>query len=150
MQGSLKSYRDMRRESRARSATNTRFYERFTSRQRLARSLPLMMDWNNSAQRVRSVVRVRECIGACVDVSGETLRLRSVGPFTLKENLYPNGLVLSKHSHERAYITFVIEGAFRERYAARSILCRAGMIRFLPAGQVHENEIQARSRCLHV
>jgi AraC family transcriptional regulator len=85
-----------------------------------------------------------------VDVSGETLRLRSVGPFTLTENLYPNGLVLSKHSHERAYITFVIEGAFRERYATRSVLCRTGMIRFLPAGEVHENEIQARSRCLHI
>ncbi|MGP0071850.1 MAG: helix-turn-helix transcriptional regulator, partial [Bryobacteraceae bacterium] len=46
--------------------------------------------------------------------------------------------------------TFVIEGAFRERYNSRSILCRTGMIRYLPAGEVHENEIQARSRCLHV
>ena len=52
-----------------------------------------------------------------MDVSGETLRLRSVGPYTLSENLYPSGLVLSKHSHERAYLTFVIEGAFRERCA---------------------------------
>ncbi len=85
-----------------------------------------------------------------MDVSGETLRLRSVGPFTLRENLYPSGLVLSKHSHEHAHITFVIEGAFRERYATRSILCRTGMIRFLPAGEVHESEIQARSRCLHI
>jgi len=85
-----------------------------------------------------------------VDVSGETLRLRSVGPFTLRENLYPSGLALSKHSHERAYITFVIEGAFTERYATRTILCRTGMIRFLPAGEVHENEIQTRSRCLHI
>ena len=85
-----------------------------------------------------------------MDVSGETLRLRSVGPYTLSENLYPSGLVLSKHSHERAYLTFVIEGAFRERYATRAILCRTGMIRFLPAGEVHENEVQARSRCLHI
>jgi AraC family transcriptional regulator len=85
-----------------------------------------------------------------VDASGETLRQRTVGPFTLRENLYPSGLVLPKHSHPRACITFVIEGAFRERYANRSILCRTGMIRYLPAGEVHENEIQARSRCLHV
>ncbi len=85
-----------------------------------------------------------------MDVSAETLRLRSVGPFTLSENLYPSGLVLSKHCHERAYITFVIEGVFCERYATRTVLFRAGMIRFLPAGEVHENEVQARSRCLHI
>jgi AraC family transcriptional regulator len=85
-----------------------------------------------------------------VDVSGETLRLRSIGPFTLRENLYASGTVLPKHSHPHAYITFVIEGAFRERYAGRSIVCRTGMIRYLPAGEIHENEIQARSRCLHV
>jgi len=85
-----------------------------------------------------------------VDVSGETLRLRTIGPFILKENVYPGGMVLPKHAHARAYITFVIEGAFRERYATRSILCRTGMIRYLPAGEVHENEVQTQSRCLHI
>ncbi len=85
-----------------------------------------------------------------MDVSGETVRLRTIGPFTLRENLYASGLSLPKHSHPHAYITFVIEGAFRERYATRSILCRTGMIHYLPAGEVHENEILARSRCLHV
>jgi AraC family transcriptional regulator len=85
-----------------------------------------------------------------VDVSGETLRLRTIGPFTLRENVYAGGTTLAKHSHSHAYITFVIEGSFRERYANRSIHCRTGMIRYLPAGEVHENEIQARSRCLHV
>jgi len=85
-----------------------------------------------------------------VDVSGETLHLRTVGPFTLTENLYASGLVLPKHSHPHAYITFVIEGAFRERYATRSIHCRTGTIRYLPAEEIHENEIQSRSRCLHV
>jgi len=85
-----------------------------------------------------------------VDVSGETLRLRNIGPFTLRENLYASGTVLPRHSHPQAYITFVIEGAFRERYAARAITCRTGMLRYLPAGEQHENEIQTRSRCLHV
>jgi AraC family transcriptional regulator len=85
-----------------------------------------------------------------VDVSGETLRLRTIGPFTLRENLYASGIALPKHSHPHAYITLVIEGVFRERYATRSILCRTGMIRYLPAGEEHENEILAPSRCLHV
>lgn len=85
-----------------------------------------------------------------MDVSAETLRLRTIGPFTLRENLYGGGVVLPEHSHPHAYITFVIEGAFRERYSTRSILCRTGMLRYLPAGEVHENEIEARARCLHV
>ena len=85
-----------------------------------------------------------------MDVLGETLRLRNVGPFTIRESLYPSGLVLPQRSHQRVYITYVIEGAFREQYATRSILCRTGMIRFLPAGEVHDREIQARSRCLDI
>jgi AraC family transcriptional regulator len=85
-----------------------------------------------------------------VDVSGETSRLRNIGPFTLRENLYAGGTVLPRHSHAQAYITFVIEGAFRERYATRSIVCRTGMIRYLPPAEIHENDILTRSRCLHV
>jgi len=85
-----------------------------------------------------------------VEVSGETLRLRTVGPFTIREEFYPSSLVLRQRSLERAYITFVIEGAFRERYATRSILCRTGMIRFLPAGELHDSEIQSHSRCLNI
>jgi AraC family transcriptional regulator len=85
-----------------------------------------------------------------LDVAGETLRQRNIGPFTLRETLYPSALILPRHSHPHTYITFVIEGSFRERYAARSIICRTGMVRYLPAGELHENDIQARSRCLHV
>jgi AraC family transcriptional regulator len=88
--------------------------------------------------------------GASVDVTGETLRLRTIGPFTLRENLYASGMEVPKHSHRYPYLSFVIEGAFSERYTTCSIQCRAGMIHYLPAGELHENQIQARSRCLHV
>ena len=76
-----------------------------------------IMDLKKSAPDTRAFSDARNGIGASVDVSGETLRLRSIGPFTLRENLYASGTVLPKHSHPHAYITFVIEGAFRERYA---------------------------------
>jgi AraC family transcriptional regulator len=59
-------------------------------------------------------------------------------------------MALPKHSHPQAYITFVIEGAFRERYATRSVVCRTGMLRYLPANEVHENVIDAGARCLHI
>ena len=85
-----------------------------------------------------------------MEALGETLRTRTVGPFSLTEQLYPSGLVFAKHAHSRDYITFVLEGAFRERYASRSILCRTGAVRFLPAGEVHDNEIVSELRCLHI
>jgi AraC family transcriptional regulator len=85
------------------------------------------------------------------NVAGETLRLRTVGPFTLSENLYPQRLVLPEHAHRHAYVTFVIEGAFRERHAdGATMFCRAGAVRFLPAGELHSNEIESGLRCLHI
>ncbi len=82
---------------------------------------------------------------------GESLRLRTIGLFTLSEHLYSSTPVLPPHSHHHTYITFVIEGAFEEQYAgSSSITCRAGALRFLPAGQMHENRIESRMRCLHV
>ncbi len=84
------------------------------------------------------------------DISGEIIRTRRVGPFTLSETVYPTGLVLPKHSHRLAYITFVIEGTMHERYAGADIDCRPGSLRFLPAGEVHENEVESRVRCLHI
>jgi len=85
-----------------------------------------------------------------VDAFGQTLRLRTIGPFTVSEQFYPKGLVAARHSHVSDYITFVLAGAFRERYATRSIVCRAGAVRFLPAGVAHDNEMLADLRCLHV
>src|SRR5579864_3356907 len=81
------------------------------------------------------------------DAFGESLRLRTIGPFTLSEHLYPTPLVLPKHAHRQTYITFVIEGGFEERYSDGRIACRSGAVRFLPAGEVHENRIESRLRC---
>lgn len=84
------------------------------------------------------------------EAAGEILRLRAIGPFTLSENVYPAGVVLPNHAHREAYITFVIEGAFRERYTNGSMVCRPGGVRFLPAGELHADEIESELRCLHI
>lgn len=81
---------------------------------------------------------------------GESLRERTIGLFTLSEQLYPSALALPPHAHRQTYITFVIEGAFEERYSNSSLTCRSGAVRFLPAGEVHENRIESRLRCLHI
>ena len=89
---------------------------------------------------------------SCVhcDAASESVRLRTIGLFTLNERIYPGELALPKHSHRQTYITFVIEGAFEERYSNGFLTCRSGAVRFLPAAETHENRIQARMRCLHI
>lgn len=84
------------------------------------------------------------------DVAGEVLKRRNIGPYILSEHLYRNAGLVAKHAHRQAFVTFVIEGTFREHCGASSIVCRPGALRFLPAGEVHENEFESRVRCLHV
>lgn len=83
-------------------------------------------------------------------VSGEVLRRRSIGPFILSENVYQGGTRLARHAHRHASVTFVIEGAFREHCDSGTMICRAGAVRFLPAGEAHENEIESTLRCLDI
>jgi AraC family transcriptional regulator len=85
-----------------------------------------------------------------VDLSGEILRRRTTSSFTLSETFYPCELVLPKHAHRQAHVTFVLEGTFYELNSSGAIICRTGAVRFLPAGELHENRIDPRLRCLHV
>lgn len=83
-------------------------------------------------------------------LSGEIIRQRTVGLFNLTEALHRNQMVLPRHIHRHAHLTFVLVGRFDERYADRLITCSSGGIRFLPAAEIHENRVQAGARCLHV
>lgn len=103
-----------------------------------------------SASNVRNSKRVLNPTLAPRDTAGEVVRFRGVGPFTLCETLCPAGVTLPKHDHRQAYITFVIEGSFREQYARGELVCRAGSIRYLPAGEIHEDEISCELRCLQI
>ncbi len=84
------------------------------------------------------------------EAAGEVVRRRSIGSFTLSENVYPAGMTLASHAHRETLITFVIEGCFEERYASGSMICRPGTVRYLPAGEPHSNQIEFELRCLHV
>lgn len=84
------------------------------------------------------------------ETSGEILRIRSIGSFTLIESLHPKGSSLRKHSHPHADVTFVIEGTLRERYVYGECVYRSGAVRYLPAGEIHADEIESPLRCLHV
>ena len=85
-----------------------------------------------------------------LEASGELVKLRTIGPFTLSERYYAAAQTLAARVNREASITFVIEGVFREKYATGSLICRPGGVRFLPAGVQHSTEMDAELRCLEV
>lgn len=84
------------------------------------------------------------------DTSGTVMRRRDVAGFSLSETLYPEGLRLSPHCHSHSYLSFVLSGSYTEKYGERTCTCPEGSLRFLPSGELHENEYDARVRCLLV
>ena len=84
------------------------------------------------------------------DTSGKILHRREAPGFTITEDLYESGFTLPKHHHRNAFLTFVLEGSYIETHAGCSSVCGPGTLRFLPAGETHENNFQSGLRCLHV
>lgn len=84
------------------------------------------------------------------ELAGRVVRRRSVAGLSVAEHLYAGPMAIPKHTHRHALLTFVIEGTFREHRGGEIVVCRAGMVQFLPAGEVHADEFEGEVRCLHV
>ena len=84
------------------------------------------------------------------DISGSIVRRRDLASFAITETIYSKGLTLSKHCHSHAYLSFVLSGSYREKYADCECLCAEGALRFLPPSELHENDYAAGARCLLV
>ena len=84
------------------------------------------------------------------ETSGRVLRRRDLAAFSLIESDYPKGLSLTKHCHSHAYLTFVLQGSYMEKYRDSECVCSEGALRFLPPGELHENDYGAGARCLLV
>ena len=88
--------------------------------------------------------------GHRTELDGEIIKHRSIGPFTLSEHYYTAAKSIPMRVNPEACITFVIEGTFRERYAAGSLVGRPGGVRYLPAGAQFTAEIEPELRFLEV
>jgi len=84
------------------------------------------------------------------DTSGQVLRSQEISGFTISDDSYPPGFELPKHHHQHAYLTYVLEGSYLEIYEGNTSVCGRGALRFLPAGETHENRFEDGVRCLHV
>ena len=88
--------------------------------------------------------------GPVTGLSGTVVKQREIPGFTLTESVYPLALRLSPHRHSHAYLSFVLSGSYREKYADRECTCSAGALRFLPADELHENHFDTTVRSLLV
>jgi len=88
--------------------------------------------------------------GPVTGISGNVVKQRGIPGFTLTESCYSQGFSLSPHRHAQAYLSFVLSGSYREKYAERECACSAGSLRFLPPDQLHENYFDSSVRCLLV
>ncbi|HLW76648.1 MAG TPA: AraC family transcriptional regulator [Bryobacteraceae bacterium] len=85
------------------------------------------------------------------ETSGTVVAMRHVPGFRIIENHYPAGLELPRHSHNHAYLSYVLEGPYSESYGnSPAITCTPGVLRYLPPDMPHANIFEAGSHCLLV
>lgn len=57
---------------------------------------------------------------------------------------------LPQHCHADCYLTLVLSGTYRERFAGREFEWQEGALHLLPAGELHENQFLTAVRLLRV
>jgi AraC family transcriptional regulator len=80
---------------------------------------------------------------------------RSLGQFKtlsihIEEAEYAPGFCLARHFHEHAEFACSMEGVHWSLLSNAGYTCRPGTLRFLPAGEPHENYFPNGARCLRI
>jgi quercetin dioxygenase-like cupin family protein len=81
---------------------------------------------------------------------GRVSRRREVRSFILTETAYQSGYQLPRHSHERAYLCFVLKGRFSEHVGAQSHDCKAASLIFHAADDLHSDIFLTDSHCFNI
>ena len=68
----------------------------------------------------------------------------------IEEIEYAPGLCIARHAHETPHFIYVIEGMHWSGHSRGGDACAPGTVRFLPAGEPHENYFPVGSKCLGV
>src|SRR5579864_6114781 len=95
--------------------------------------------WESSQiMNAANIIREKPYCGApLIGTSGSVVKQREVSGFTLIETAYPAGLSLARHRHAHGYLSFILSGGYKEKYANRESACPAGSLRFLPPEELH-------------
>jgi AraC family transcriptional regulator len=111
-------------------------------------------------RRLRSTVRLRASklqatgpdptalarFGEATSVLGklETATLR------VEEEVYAAGLCIPRHAHTTSNFVYIVAGTHWSGHRRGGDICAAGTVRFLPAGEPHENYFPVSSRCVEI
>jgi AraC family transcriptional regulator len=68
----------------------------------------------------------------------------------IEDVIYSPGLCIPRHSHESANLIFIVAGVHWSGHSRGGEMCLCRTVRFLPAGETHENYFPVESRCLHI
>ena len=63
---------------------------------------------------------------------------------------YAPGLSLARHAHDTPHFIYIVDGLHWSGHGRGGDACAPGTVRFLPAGEPHENFFPVGSHCLHV
>jgi AraC family transcriptional regulator len=63
---------------------------------------------------------------------------------------YAPGLCLARHAHDTPHFIYIVGGLHWSGHSRGGDACAPGTVRFLPAGEPHENYFPVGSNCLHV
>lgn len=66
----------------------------------------------------------------------------------IAEMVYAAGLCVERHSHETDNLIYIVAGTHWSSYSRGGEACHPRTVRFLPAGEPHENYFPVASRCL--
>jgi AraC family transcriptional regulator len=78
-------------------------------------------------------------------VLGETLFSQQVGDVTISQTAYEPGMLMEAHAHDRAYVSFVIEGRYTEHSREAPRHLHRSMLVFHPAGETHADCVHDQS-----
>ena len=68
----------------------------------------------------------------------------------VEETVYTPGLCIGRHAHDTANLLYIIAGTHWSGYSRGGDICAPRTVRFLPAGEPHENYFPVESRCLQI
>jgi AraC family transcriptional regulator len=68
----------------------------------------------------------------------------------VEEGLYRPGLCIPRHSHSTANLIYTVAGTHWSGYSRGGEICATGTVRFLPAGEPHENYFPVGCRSIEI
>src|SRR5450755_4437484 len=76
---------------------------------------------------------------------GAPLRDGDVGRFHVAARLYHPLQTIPRHTHERPYVCYVVEGRYEEQSGRKIVQCAPSTLLLHPAGAAHSDRFGARS-----